>query len=85
MIEKHYTVSEVADMLSVEADKVREWIHSGDLEAMNLGASKSSMRPSWRIGAGALCRFLTARATASKREVSQRPAKPKTPAREFVK
>lgn len=78
MIEKYYTAQEVGEMLAVDAEKVREWIHSGEIEAMNLASSAGGNRPSWRIGAGALCRFLSTRATVTKREKPRKARKPAT-------
>lgn len=85
MIEKYYTANELAEMLNVDPEKIRDWIHSGELEAMNLASSKHAQRPSWRIGAGAICKFLSTRATITKREAPRKQQKKSNkPTRRFV-
>jgi excisionase family DNA binding protein len=51
---------EAAKILGVNASKVIGWIHSGELEAMNLATVRAG-RPRWRISLGALKKFLAAR------------------------
>jgi len=42
------TPPEVADDLRVGGDKVLEWVHNGELGAINV-ARKGTSRPRWRI------------------------------------
>ena len=43
---KRLTIAAVAETLSVSSTRVLEWIHSGEIVAINL--SRSS-RPDWRV------------------------------------
>ncbi|UUO09288.1 helix-turn-helix domain-containing protein [Blastopirellula sp. J2-11] len=48
MLELHYTPQEVATALQVGVDRIRQFIASGELRAINLAKAGSS-RPQWRI------------------------------------
>jgi excisionase family DNA binding protein len=51
-----YNVQEVADQLDVHPDTVRQWIRSGELEAIDLGG-----RAGFRISESALQKFMRER------------------------
>lgn len=51
--ETMFTVQEVADQLNVHPDTVRQWIRSGELEAIDLGG-----RAGFRISESALQKFI---------------------------
>ena len=53
------TVREVAQILKVSEDTVREHIRSGDLRAVNVATGKK--RPRWRIPEGTLRAFISER------------------------
>ena len=54
--ETMYTVQEVADQLNVHPDTVRQWIRSGELEAIDLGG-----RAGFRVSESALQKFIRER------------------------
>lgn len=49
MIERHFTVDEVAEQLAVAKTTVMDWIRRGELRAHNLGRSPQSRKPRWRV------------------------------------
>jgi excisionase family DNA binding protein len=51
---------EVARRFGVNADKVRTWIHSGELHAVNV-AARAAGRPRWRISEADLAKFVAGR------------------------
>jgi len=57
------TTAEIARRLSVSTDKIRAWIASGELRAVNL-ATRRGGRPRYRVLAEDLAAFLAARAVA---------------------
>ncbi|MEZ6097852.1 MAG: helix-turn-helix domain-containing protein [Pirellulaceae bacterium] len=59
MTNQYQTVPSLAKELGVNADKVRGWIASGELLAVNVG---NRTRPRWRIAPQARDAFLAARA-----------------------
>jgi len=52
------TTSQVAQQLGVDQGKVLDWIHSGQLVAVNV-ATNSGGRPRWRVSQESLAEFLT--------------------------
>ena len=54
------TTSQVAQQLGVDQGKVLDWIHSGQLVAVNV-ATNSGGRPRWRVSQESLAEFLTRR------------------------
>lgn len=54
------TTSQVAQQLGVDQGKVLDWIHSGQLVAINV-ATNSGGRPRWRVSQESLAEFLTRR------------------------
>ncbi len=59
--EKYFTPQEAAEILSTKDDKVLAWIHSNELDAIDVAKSKNSQRPRWRISESALGRFIISR------------------------
>lgn len=53
VIEKHYTIAEVADLLSVSRDQVERLLRNGELRARRVGARR-------RIPASEVSRYLDA-------------------------
>jgi excisionase family DNA binding protein len=68
------SVSEVAEQFGVSRDTVLAWIHSGELEAMNM-APKGSTRPFYRVEPNALHAFRAARKLRIPRKVPDLPKK----------
>jgi excisionase family DNA binding protein len=58
-----FSPPQLARQLGVDPSKVVSWIHSGELEAVNVAKSLGG-RPRYRIGPVALERFLQRRSTA---------------------
>ena len=54
------TSAQVAEQLGIDAGKVLDWIHSGQLPATNV-ATNTGGRPRWRIAAASLHEFLLRR------------------------
>lgn len=69
-----YTPREIAEQLGVNVDRVRGWIHAGELEAVNVA---DGVRPRWRISTGAYKTFLETRAAVQK-------VSPRKPRRRFA-
>jgi excisionase family DNA binding protein len=65
--EKYLTPQEAAEILNTNDDKVIAWIHSNELEAIDVAKSKNSQRPRWRISESALGRFIIGRRNVKKR------------------
>ena len=65
--EKYFTPQEAAELLSTNDDKVIAWIHSNELDAIDVAKSKNSQRPRWRISESALGRFIISRRSSKKR------------------
>ena len=61
-----YTVSQVARLLGVNTDKVRLWIATDELRAVNVGRGRH--RPRWRIFEKDLDDFLAANASVPREE-----------------
>ena len=59
--EKYFTPQEAAEILSTTDDKVLAWIHSNELDAIDVAKSKNGQRPRWRISESALGRFIISR------------------------
>lgn len=51
------TTSDIAIRLAVSADKVRAWIATGELPAINIAANQNGERSRWRISAEDLAAF----------------------------
>lgn len=58
---RFFTTSEAAEILATNEDKVRSWIHSGELCAVDVAAKPGGKKPRWRIPETALSRFLIGR------------------------
>lgn len=57
---KYYSVQLAAQTLDVDDEQVLDFIHAGQLRAVNM-AKANSKRPRWRIGESDLGRFLLSR------------------------
>jgi excisionase family DNA binding protein len=60
---KLYTAGEVATLLGLQPRTIRDYIRSGELQSVNVGRAEAS-RPTLRVRAAELERFLTDRAKA---------------------
>ena len=56
-----YTPPQVAEMMGVNPSKVRVWIMSGELKAVDLSAKRGFGNPRYRITQDALDSFITRR------------------------
>ena len=65
-----FTPPELAELWGVSPDKVRAWIHSGELQAVNQ-AAKQGGRPRYRISRKAIEKF------EARRSVQQEVARPR--------
>ena len=72
--EIYFTVSELAERWRVTTDKVRGFIHLGQLAAVNVGGG--SQKPRWRISDTARKNFEQARASHPKPEPRPRRRRP---------
>ena len=61
MTEQTLTPPEVAERYRVSADKVRDWIVSGQLRAIDISTKPGIGRPRWRIHATDLIAFENSR------------------------
>lgn len=52
-----YTVDDIRQRFGVTEATVLGWIHSGELQAVNVGRKPKSKRPRWRISADAVEAF----------------------------
>jgi excisionase family DNA binding protein len=57
-----YSVSDLAERYGVTPHTVLDWIHSGDLAAINVGRHRGAKKPRWRITQQALEAFENRRA-----------------------
>jgi excisionase family DNA binding protein len=64
--------SQAAELLGVNADKIRAWIASGELKATNVALRRSS-HPRWRIAEADLEDFKLARSAQPARQPVRRP------------
>jgi len=65
MCDKWITPPKLAKLLGVNSNKVRGWIESGELRAVNLG---NATRPRWRISQDELDAFVLRRTSGPKPE-----------------
>jgi excisionase family DNA binding protein len=73
-----YTPPQVAKQMGVNADKVLNWIRSGELEAFNAAARPDSQRPRYRVTDEALQAFIKRRTVVQRPKVFRRRKKPPT-------
>jgi excisionase family DNA binding protein len=71
-IDSFQTPPTVAKHLGVHVDRVRGWIETGQLPAVNLG---DKTRPRWRISPEGLEQFLRARSNQAAVDATRRSAK----------
>lgn len=69
MTDRSMTPPEVAERYRISPDKVRDWIASGQLRAVDVSAQPGIGRPRWRISPTDLIAFENSR-------TAQPPAKP---------
>jgi hypothetical protein len=68
-----FAIADVAAALHVDERRVRDWIKSGELRAVNCGSKMNGKKPRWRISEADVVMFLTARsATPAPKPVRQR-------------
>ena len=65
----YYTLTDLARLLRVDRERIREWIDTGELEGYNVGTKEN---PVWRVSPAALERWQM-----SRRAVPQQPARKK--------
>lgn len=61
MTQTHLTPKAICEMLAIGIEPVLNWIHSGQLKAVNV--SNSPKRPRWRISKTDFDAFLASRST----------------------
>lgn len=71
----YLTTGQAAELLSVDAGKVLDWIHAGELTAVNVATVRGG-RPRWRIRPDALEQFLLRRQSQSAPTSRRRSRKP---------
>ncbi len=67
-----YTVAQIAERFQVDQHKVLTWIRNGQLRAINVATSPTSLRPRWRVTADALIAFEAARSTSPAPKIARR-------------
>lgn len=60
-IEQHYTVQQLAEMLTVDEEQVLAAINSGELVAVNVAKSPAGKRPRWRVAESEAGKYLLRR------------------------
>ena len=73
---EYLQIPQVAELLSVSPDTVRNWIAKGELKAVDVSATKRSQKPRLRVLKSDLDDFITLRTVVSK---TQRRGSEKTP------
>jgi len=73
---EYLQIPQVAELLAVSPDTVRNWIAKGELQAVDVSATKRSQKPRLRVLKSALDDFITLRTVVSK---TQRRGPEKTP------
>lgn len=72
-MEQHYTVQQLAEMLSVDEEQILAAINSGELPAVNVAKSLAGKRPRWRVAESEAGKYLLRR----RHPASIQPAPPK--------
>jgi excisionase family DNA binding protein len=52
-----YTVQDIQRRYNVTVHTVLQWIHSGELKAVNVGRTPEGKKPRWRVSEQALAEF----------------------------
>ena len=55
MTQKYHTMKEAGEILGVSWKRVREWIRSGELSAVNVSRDRRSKKPQFRVSATVVC------------------------------
>lgn len=76
MTEQTLTPPEVAEQYRVNADKVRQWIMSGQLRAVDVSTNPGAGKPRWRIHPTDLIAFENARTARTPVKAPRRKRKP---------
>lgn len=79
---KSLTTREVAELLSVTPDQVRDWISVGSLQAINV-ATKVGGRATWRVKPEALATFEKHRAVNAETPLAQKRRERRRPQRDI--
>ena len=58
-----YTVEDLCQRYSVTSHTVLQWIHSGQMVAVNVGRQPGARKPRWRVTEASLEAFEAARAS----------------------
>lgn len=69
---QYLTTTEVADILSVDAGKVRAWLDDGSLIGVNIARNAKGIRPRWRVSREALDQFIDQRQSQGGTDAHQR-------------
>lgn len=69
--DQYLTPRLIAERLAIKVDKVLDWIHTGQLEAINVARNPRGKRPRWRISHEALKRFEATRS--NRRNIAPQP------------
>lgn len=80
-MEKHYTIQELAELLSVDEEQVLACVNSGEIVAVNVAKSPAGKRPRWRVSESEAGKFLLRR----RHPASMPPPAPKTQKRQTPK
>ena len=80
MTQTHLVPKDICERLAIGIEPVLNWIHSGQLKAVNV--SNSPNRPRWRIAMDDYEAFLKSRSTQMADD--PKPKRPKKPSRQFV-
>jgi hypothetical protein len=80
-----HTVADVAAVLAIDDDGVRNLIHTGQLAAFDVSKSPRSRRKTWRITEEALQAFISARSTRQPAAPAPRKRKPPAGVIQFFK
>lgn len=68
--ERYYKIQEAAEILACDDETILSWIHSGELDAVNICKSPSGKRPTWRIPESGLGRHLISRRHPASQQVA---------------
>ena len=76
--QRYFTRAQAAELLGADEDKVTQWIHSGELVAINVATSPTSKRPRWRIAESDLGRFVMSRRHPASVQATAKPKQSRT-------
>ena len=81
-----FTIRDLCNRYSVHENTVLQWVHSGELKALNVGKAPGKLKPRWRITEEALAAFELLRTPAQPApRTSRRRRRPRSPVANFIK